>query len=247
MSKLADVPTGTTRQDLEAFVGMGDTSVPGVEASDLNDGDLLALTREEVTENGQFRFVYIGREGEEPITSEWISQEHKKKVLRGWVDGVKEMIIARSQQKIREANEAALEARARKIRDEQLGSAEEAVTAATQSSTPVPVVRQTAPKPGAANADPVSYVEEQLEICRERLASAERAQQDIIREVLTARRDYEKWNTLAAGLGIDSRAANSGDSVSIATGSQLLGIVPDRSNIQDVPSKPAMRHHRIGV
>jgi hypothetical protein len=232
---------------------MGDTSVPGVEASDLNDGDILALTREEVTENGQFRFVYVGREGEEPVTSDWISQEHKKKVLRSWVDGVKNAIIARSQDKLREANEAAMEARAKRIRDEQLGdgdnSAAEAGVSARASTldAPTPVVRKEAPRARAENADPVSYVEEQLEICRERLASAERAQQDIIREVLTARRDYEKWNTLAAGLGVGSVAANLNNSVSASTGLHMLGIVPNRSDIQDVPSKSAVRDNRIRI
>jgi hypothetical protein len=211
MSKLADVPAGTTAQDLKAFVAMGDTSVPGVEMSDLNDGDILALTREQVNPNGQFQFVYVGREGEEPITSDWISQEHKKKVLRSWVDGVKDAIIGRSQEKIRAANEARLEERAKRIREEQFSDGP------VEVDTPTPVVRKEAPRVVAPNADPVSYVEEQLAISRERLAAALRSQQDIIREVLNARRDFDKWKALAAALGSDDSGPNHRIGIQLST------------------------------
>jgi len=70
-------------------------------------------------------------------------------------------------------------------------------------ATPVrTMVRKETGRTVVANAsqDPSRYVEDQLELSRERLRVAEEAQQDITREVLTARRDYDKWKTLAAAL-----------------------------------------------
>jgi hypothetical protein len=211
MSKMGAPVGGQDRAALEAFVATCDTSVPGIEASDLNDGDILARTRENVNPNGLFQFVYIPDDGSEHVTSDWVDQEHKKKLTRVWVDGVKNAIISRAQAKITAAKEAAEEARAKSVRDEQFrgepmeqgnspsipersvagGSAPERQKAVYKVAT---TAVQTSP------SDPQSYVEDQLDIARERLRAAEQAQQDITREVLTARRDYEKWKALVCAL-----------------------------------------------
>lgn len=210
--KLASGLAGTQRADLEALVAQGDTSVPGVEMSDLNDGDILARTRENVNPNGQFQFVYIPETGD-PITSDWVGQDFKKQVLRGWVDGVKSALISRGQAGITAANEAEMERKLAALREEQLD--DEAVPDIEPVAPAAPAVvagqkqavqAQRAPVARvAASNDPSTYVEDQLDIARARLQGAEQAQQEIIREVLNARRDYEKWKALSSALsGIGS-------------------------------------------
>jgi hypothetical protein len=202
MSKLAGGLTGTKREDLEALVAMGDTSVPGIEATDINDGDILAATRENVNSNGQMQFVYIPADGE-PITSDWISQEHKKKSIMPWVDGVKAALISRSQAVMRAANEAQL-----KKRQEEQMTAVEAMTAQVAVQE-----RSAAARTPRSDNDPSAYIEDQLNITRERLRAAEEAQNDIIREVLAARRDYDKWSKLSAALNGDSNSGGRGSDV----------------------------------
>jgi hypothetical protein len=210
---------------------MGDTSVPGIEMSDINDGDILARTRENVNPNGLFQFIYSPDDGSDAITSDWVDQEHKKKLTRAWVDGVKSAIIGRAQSKLDEANAAREEERAKRIRDEQL--AEEApAQAPTRVAEParriieVPSVR-IKESPKSAATDPTSYVEDQLETARERLRAAEEMQKDVMREVLTARRDYEKWKALATALGgvdADAGKETGGKEVRIITSNSASGI-----------------------
>lgn len=209
MSKVAGQIEGQDREALKAFVAMGDTSVPGIETSDINDGDILARTRERVNPNGLFQFVYIPDDGSEDVTSDWVDQEHKKKLTRAWVDGVKSAIISRAQAKIIAAKEAAHEARAKAIRDEQFADPVPAMIPGVVRENTSEVVpgSYSQTRPVAGSGDPSAYVEDQLAMARERLRSAEQAQQGIVREVLTARRYYEKWNALASalsGVGDDS-------------------------------------------
>jgi hypothetical protein len=211
MTKLAAAIGGNDRESLKEFVLSGDTSVPGIEHSDLNDGDILARTRENVNPNGQFQFVYIPESGD-PITSDWVGQDFKKQVLRGWVDGVKSAIIARGHAGITAANEAAMEERLKRLQREQMeddAAIPEAIEPAKANSTQsaaVNVRQQPTILAGSRqsireqSSNPTDYVEDQLDIARERLRAAEQAQQDIVREVLTARRDYEKWKALDAAL-----------------------------------------------
>jgi hypothetical protein len=208
MSKMATPIGGKDRDALEAFVAQGDTSVPGVEMSDLNDGDILARTRENVNPNGQFQFVYIPDDGSENIVSDWVAQEHKKKLTRGWVDGVKSAIIGRAQSKIQDAKEAQEEARAKRIREAQFAEPEVVRTEPVgESDIPASPRSVGSPRPARSSrqqgvlSDPSEYVGEMLEVARERLRLAEEASKDIVREVLTARRDYEKWKNLEAALG----------------------------------------------
>jgi hypothetical protein len=207
MSKLAGGTGGTDRAALEAFVAQGDTAVPGIEMSDLNDGDILARTRENVNPNGQFQFVYIPEDGSENVTSDWVDQEHKKKLTRMWIDGVKSAIVGRAQSKIQEANAKREEERAKRIRDEQFEDAPVHIPASATGAKAAPVLdarKQPAPQPAKVqvgdSADPSEYVQDQLEMARENLRALEVAQQDIVRSVISARRDYEKWKALASAL-----------------------------------------------
>jgi hypothetical protein len=205
IGKLSGGLQTTGKDALKEFVATGDTSVPGIEPSDLNDGDILANTRERVNDQGQMQFVYIPTDGSDPIESDWIQQEHKKKVILGWTEGVKNAIIQRGQAGMHAANAAVLEQRLRRKREEDMAD--------TQSVAPVKAIQVDVPQhavPQRSNtqrtsqsnsSDPSQYVDDQLDVARERLKAAEEAQKDIIREVLSARRDYDKWKTLASALG----------------------------------------------
>jgi hypothetical protein len=215
--KLASGVTSTDRAALESLVAMGDTSVPGIEMSDLNDGDIMANTRERVNNAGQFQFVYIPPDGTDPIESDWIQQDFKKKVILGWCEGVKSAIIGRGQAGMAAANAAAMEAKLKAKREEdmtdEIGEAQTVIAAPAHIPRDVrpdrsssQVSRGTAP---AISEDPTAYIGNQVEIARERLIAAEAAQQDIIREVLVARREYERWTKLALALGGNSGSDDS--------------------------------------
>jgi hypothetical protein len=215
MSRLASGLAVVGDNALKELVASGDTSVPGVEPSDLNDGDILANTREKVNDQGQMQFVYIPPDGSDHIMSDWIQQEHKKKVILGWCEGVKNAIIQRGQAGMHAANAAALEERLRRKREEDMADVADtqdvAPTKNVQVGVAQPAVSQRSYTPSNAQSlstDPTQFIEDQLDAARERLRAAEDAQKDIIREVLSARRDYDKWKTLAAALGNSS----SGDS-----------------------------------
>lgn len=203
---------GEDKEALKAFVATGDTSVPGIEASDLNDGDILARTREKVDNAGRFQFVYIPEDGSAPIESDWIQQDFKKKVIGQWVEGVKGAIIGRGQSKLQEANEKAAEERLRKKREEDMSDEElDGAVPAEDSRDPEPPVsvrgrsggRPVVPagKPQQrATSDPGEYVDEQLEMARERLKAAEEMLNEYTREVFLARKDYQKWQALYSAL-----------------------------------------------
>lgn len=242
MSKVAGTIEGTDRAALEAFVQSGDTSVPGVEMSDLNDGDILARTRENVNPNGLFQFVYIPDDGSENITSDWVDQEHKKKLVRQWVDGVKGNIIARANETINAAKEKAIEDRARAIRDEQFEAAPAgpALREAVRPNDPRAPAQSIPARSIVQSSDPTQYIEDQLETARERLRAAETMQQDVMREVLSTRRDYEKWKALAAALGGvgDNDSVSAGTSQQAGAGGKILrdtrpsGSLRNGTNIQ---------------
>lgn len=181
-----------------------DTSVPGIEASDLNDGDILARTRENVNPNGQFQFIYIPEDGSEQIVSDWLGQDHKKKAVIPWIEGVKGAIIGRGQAKLHAANSARLADKEAQMESELLASRGELVV----EDLPEPPPRRAQPRVPARVAAPTvgadMYIAEQLEIAEQRLYAAEEQQRDITREVINARRDAAKWRTLRAALEGDN-------------------------------------------
>lgn len=210
---------GDDKEALKAFVASGDTSVPGIEASDLNDGDILARTREKVDNAGRFQFVYIPDDGSAPIESDWIQQDFKRKVTGQWIEGVKSAIIGRGQASLQAANEKAAEERLKRkqqedMSDEQLDAAVPAENPA--DSEPVAPVRgrssgRVAQSPGKTQqptaSDPGEYVDTQLEMARERLKAAENMLNEYTREVFLARKDYQKWQALYSALNPSVTAA----------------------------------------
>lgn len=207
------------REALEALVATGDTSVPGIEMSDLNDGDILARTRDEVRGN-QFRFVYTPDNGEEPITSDWVQYENKSKYAFQWVEGVKASLVARSQEKVQAAKDAAYAVRAKQIRDEQFET-EDLIDEESKDHSPVlrtggdKVIARTPKRSSQANSDPHEYIAGELELSRERLRVAEAGQQELLREVIAARKAVEKWTLLAnalAGTGTVATVPDSSES-----------------------------------
>lgn len=201
---------GDDKEALKAFVASGDTSVPGIEASDLNDGDILARTREKVDNAGRFQFVYIPDDGSAPIESDWIQQDFKRKVTGQWIEGVKSAIIGRGQASLQAANEKAAEERLKRKQQEDMDDAElDAAVPAEDTQDPEPPKRTrevrgrllAAVAPGkGTSADPGEYVEEQLEMARERLKAAEEMLNEYTKEVFLARKDYKKWQALHSAL-----------------------------------------------
>lgn len=209
---------GDDKEALKAFVASGDTSVPGIEASDLNDGDILARTREKVDNAGRFQFVYIPDDGSAPIESDWIQQDFKRKVTGQWIEGVKSAIIGRGQASLQAANEKAAEERLKRKQQEDMDDAElDAAIPEEDQPDPAPArPARTNGRHGAKvsagkgnGADPGEYVEEQLEMARERLKAAEEMLNEYTKEVFLARKDYKKWQALHSAL-------NPGDSQPIA-------------------------------
>lgn len=236
---------GTGKEALAAFVGMGDTSVPGIEPSDLNDGDILARTRENVNPNGQFQFIYIPEDGSENITSDWISQEHKKKVTLSWIEGVKSAIIGRAQAGLREANEKAAEERLKRLQQEQMADetmdVEEMVPVRVQAPVSAkPRIQPRQPVATSSNADPGEYVEDQLGHARERLKAAEELLREYTKEVFLAKQDFSKWTALSAALNGTSAVAGGVDERSgvILQNAQATTVHPISA---DVPSISILR------
>lgn len=67
----------------------------GLEASDMNDGDILAKTTQINCPKGGTKFKYVLADGHE-ITSECVSEDNKRKALHGWVDAVKSAAVSRA-------------------------------------------------------------------------------------------------------------------------------------------------------
>jgi hypothetical protein len=218
--------TGTDREALAAFVNMGDTSVPGIEPSDLNDGDILARTRENVNPNGQFQFIYIPEDGSENITSDWISQEHKKKVTLSWVEGVKAAIIGRAQAGLREANEKAAEERLKRIQKEQMEDdtgeivveqpVRQVLRQAVSTSSTSARGESRAAKQGVSS-DPAEYVADQLGQAAERLKSAEELLREYTKEVFLAKKDHAKWQALAMALSNTTDAEPNRERIAVSS------------------------------
>lgn len=197
------------REALESFVATGDTSVPGIEISDINDGDILSRTRDEL-KGEAMRFVYQPEDGSEPIVSDFFKQENRSKYAFQWLEGVKGALVSRAASKVQEAKDAAYALRAKQIRDEQFATpaTEDLIHDDVETAGSSPVLRtggdKVIPK---RNTSPDDYVGGQLEAARERLRAAEEAQQSIIREVLVARKDFEKWSVLASALADNNTPA----------------------------------------
>jgi hypothetical protein len=219
---------GTNKEDLAAFVNMGDTSVPGIEPSDLNDGDILARTRENVNPNGQFQFIYIPEDGTENIVSDWISQEHKKKVTLSWVEGVKAAIIGRATQGLRDANEKAAEERLKRIQQEQMEDVvevdvvREISPSATSKSRRAEAVGRPTERAKSVSRDPTEYVKDQLGYAKQRLEAAEELLREYTKEVFLAKKDFAKWQSLAVALGGITEPESSSERVSVASVSPIV-------------------------
>lgn len=68
-----------------------------LEASDLNDGQILAATTQRVDSRGFTQFNVLLPSGRK-LCSEWIAEDHKKQGLRLWVDHVRGAAVADAQE-----------------------------------------------------------------------------------------------------------------------------------------------------
>lgn len=77
-------------------IGNSDNTIPAIQGSDINDGDIINLTRQETNDKGQVRFYYPMPDGT-PLMSEWVQDEHVKAARRQWVEAVRQQLVASAQ------------------------------------------------------------------------------------------------------------------------------------------------------
>jgi hypothetical protein len=120
-------------------LGEGDTSVPAIQMSDLNDADVIAGTQQEVDPQGRVRFHYVMPDGS-PLESDWVMPDFVRKARLGWVEAVKQNIVAQAS--------AARDATQRHLRDKLM---EESKLEISESPATVPM------HVPAASTDPVEH------------------------------------------------------------------------------------------
>ena len=135
-------------------------AVPGIEASDLNDGDIIAMSQVEEGADGRVRF-HATLPSQRKIESDWIMQDNLRKMRLQWVEAVKQHIIADAQ--------AALETSMALMREKQMNEKRldipelyegddtgTALASAARSHLPG---KQALPTALAPPADPVEYAQ----------------------------------------------------------------------------------------
>lgn len=177
-----------------------DNSVPGIEASDLNDGDIIARTREEARGDGTFRFVYIPVDGTENIYSDYIQQDFKNKAIMGWLDGVKGQLIGRGMQKLEQARDRAKEERLATLRDLPTEDIADTPAANGKPQHTAAAAQRRKHDSDTEGVDPGRYVNNQLDQARDRLAAAEEELERAREAVIKERAAFNKWQRLSDAL-----------------------------------------------
>lgn len=154
----------------------------GVEASDINDGDILAATKRR-TKDGVVQLVYHPPNGEE-IVSDWIKPEFVSKAAMGWVEGVRNTLVERA----RMVQERARSAELARQRDMPPLDAPEP----PRPAKPAPQWVDSPSHDDGGN-DPGHYALQQWQAAKSRLES--------LRDAEAA---YKKWTIICEGLGVMS-------------------------------------------
>lgn len=174
MGALISVPK--SKEEIAEFLGdRMDTSIPAVQGSDINDGDLLNATRTIDVGNG-YRFEITLPSGRVLESAPVGSDYPKRDAIMQWLGAVRESIVEDAATASRAARDAHMaEARLRDLAE----------------PAPTPVggralgVRS---EPPASN-DPVEYAKQQLRSAVERLAALTDAEADVA-----------KWRRVVASL-----------------------------------------------
>jgi len=168
VSRLIQVPN--SNDEIGEFLADGqDTSVPAVQAVDINDGDLLNATRTIELGNG-YKFEITLPSGRVLESAPVGSDYPKRDAIMQWLGAVRESIVEDAANAARATRDAHLaESRARDL----AGPPDPAQRSAGNET---PVQRGPALP---ASADPVEYAKQQLRAAIERLAALSAAEADV--------------------------------------------------------------------
>lgn len=163
--------------------------VSGIEMSDLNDGDIINGTGQELsTDKSQFRFTYTLPSGR-VITSEWISSGADQRQLRRlWLESVKGQILADAQ--------SAQEATMKQAREKQMAS--------TSLDVPVLVPKAVAdlvPDDTPEFDDPKQLIVRRIIQAQERAERAEWEYNSALQSKNAAEAALKKWSKLLEAVG----------------------------------------------
>lgn len=173
MPGLIQVPT--SKEDMSAFLAdRTDTSIPAIQQSDLNDGDLINATRTIDVGNG-YRFEITLPSGRILESAPVGSDYPKRDAIMQWLGAVRESIV----------EDAASAGRA--IRDAHLAEPAAEPTAVRRGAVDYAAA---SPSPAAPQpTDPVEYAKFQLRAALERLGA-----------LYAAEADVDKWQRVVTSL-----------------------------------------------
>lgn len=146
-------------------------SVPGVESSDLNDGDIIAATATLDAGGGSYIYAITLPSGRELRSAPVGADFSKFAAISGWLDAVRAAIVD-------DAAEAG-----RVARDRQLAEARATDKDFTARSADEPAPGRNEPATRSASSDPTEYAKQQLRAALERF-----------NELAGAKADVERWS-----------------------------------------------------
>lgn len=80
-------------------LGDNDQMVPAVQASDINDGEIINKTQQETDDKGRMRFHYVLPDGS-PLSSDWVMPDLVRSARWQWVEAVKGAIVGQAQRAV---------------------------------------------------------------------------------------------------------------------------------------------------
>ena len=194
-----------------------------IEASDMNDGDILRDTVQKNDGKGNIMFEYLLPSGRK-LTSEWVNPDNRRKAIMAWLDAVKSQAALDSQVEEERRNAMLREAQAKRRRDTVdpavaaflfgIGkSGETGVGAGSLLEGPVPApLAKAAPEPAPAPApsapqpklseDPTQFVRDQLASTGAEVVQAGAAVEQAQRWLAEATQRMEQWKRVATTLGV---------------------------------------------
>lgn len=178
MPALIDVPK--SKEQIAEFLGDGiSEGVPAIQASDINDGDILNGTRTIEVGNG-YKFEITLPSGRVLESAPVSSDYPKRDAILAWLGAVRDSIVEDGANAARAARDAHMaEARARDL----------ANPPDVRSSQSLFTPAAAAASPGYTGTDPIEYAKANLRSAIERLAA-----------LSTAEADVQKWQRVVESL-----------------------------------------------
>lgn len=158
-----------------------------IEASDLNDGQILNATRQETNNSDQLRFSIVLPSGRK-VTSEWIDRSKAKQAMFAWLETIKSQVV--------QDGEAKQEA-ARKARRDAALLSESAPTVSAGTDTPPTLATGRGRTEGA---DPFLYAERQLALAAAEVQHWDWTYKDAEQKLKKATAVRDKWARILSQL-----------------------------------------------